>query len=234
MTPGTAADVSPDAAPAYPAADRLLPISPGDHRAGRDLIFVAEGLWRAGATQLLVREPEISSRELVAALRRLAPSARRLILHARCPDAVALARAGGWGLHLPGDADVARARDHFSGWLGYSAHSREDAIRAWRAGVDYVTVSPVWAPISKPDDVRPTLRAQGAAAIQEAVGVPVFALGGMTPTRALESRRAGVFGVAAIGGIFGPESTPEDVAQRTGAMLDALREADANQLALSF
>jgi len=214
--------------------DRLLPISPGDHRAGRDLVFAAEGLWRAGATQLMIREPEITRLQLVDALRRMAPRAKRLILHARCPDAVAIARAGGWGLHLPGDADVARARQRFDGWLGYSAHSREDAVRAWRQGADYVVVSPVWVPISKPEDARPTLRAEGVAAAQEAVGIPVFAMGGITPTRALETRRAGVFGVASIGAIFGPGSAPEDVEQRADAMLEALREADANQLALTF
>jgi len=198
---------------------RLLPISPGDHRVERELVFVSEGLRRAGVTQLLVREKHLDRPALVRLLRALAPGLR-LIVHAGCADGEALARGGGWGLHLPGSADVGAVRARFRGTLGYSAHSLEDAVYARDAGADYVLLAPVWRPGSKPADRRAELGVAAAARAQEAVGIPVFALGGLTPARAGECRAAGIYGAAAIGGVFCGE-TPEAVEAAARAFLTA-------------
>jgi thiamine monophosphate synthase len=206
-----------------PDLDRLLPISPGDHRVQRDLISGAEGLWRAGVRQLLVRELHLDARALVALLRALAPRAR-LIVNARCADAERLAARGGFGLHLPGGADVGAVRARFPGTLGYSAHSLADARYARDAGADYVLLSPIWRPTSKAGDRRRTLGLPEAARAQRALDIPVFALGGLTPERARRCRAAGLYGVAAIGALF-PDDLPESTEQAARAFLAAQDDA---------
>jgi thiamine-phosphate pyrophosphorylase len=51
-----------------------------------------------------------------------------------------------------------------------------------------------------------------------AVRVPIFAIGGVTPTRSRELRRAGAFGVAVIAAVLGAD----DVEAATTMLIDAL------------
>lgn len=180
---------------------------------------MAEGLHRAGVTQLLVREKHLGREGLVRLLRALAPRLR-LIVHAGCADGEGLARAGGWGLHLAGGADVGAVRARFRGTLGYSAHSLADAVYAREAGADYVLLAPIWRPGSKPGDRRRILGVAAAAKAQKAAVIPLFALGGLTPARAGECAAAGIYGAAGIGGVFA-EATPEGVEAAARVFLEA-------------
>ena len=74
----------------------------------------------------------------------------------------------------------------------------EGVARAEDAGADYVLLSPVFRPTSKPEDDRPTLGLEGLEAAQRRLGIPVFALGGITPANA-EAVLAVTFGVAVLG-----------------------------------
>lgn len=168
----------------------------------------------------MVREKHLEARALVGVLRALAPRLR-LIVHAQCADGEAVARAGGWGLHLPGGVDVGAVRARFDGLLGYSAHSLTDAVYARDAGADYALISPVWRPGSKVGDRRKTLGVAGAVRAQKAAAIPLFALGGMTPERAEKCIRAGLYGVAGIGGFFGGEA-PEAIAHAVQSFVAVL------------
>lgn len=121
----------------------------------------------------------------------------QLVLHARDPDAHALATAHGFGLHLAADGDVARVRRTFRGLLSQSTHSPDAARAALAAGADWVFLSPIYRPTSKPDDLRPPLGPDALAGIG-----PVVALGGVTPGRVAACRAAGAIAVAVLGGIF--------------------------------
>jgi thiamine-phosphate pyrophosphorylase len=200
---------------------RLLPISPGSPAL---LESRAEGLYRAGVRQLLVREKHMRGRPLVAMLNRLTQRFD-LIVHARCRHGEEIAREAGYGLHLPGVSDVAAVRARFSGLLGYSAHSDEDVLYAQAAGADYVTLSPIYRPTSKPDDDRPPLGPEVAQAVQRAVKIKVFALGGVTPERFTTLRTGGVYGVGVLGGLFLTEDTEQ-------AARDYLTVSPASQLDL--
>lgn len=177
---------------------RLLPVSPGDPHL---LEARAEALYRGGVRQLLVREPTLDGRRLVALLNRLSQRFE-LIVHARNRHGEEIAQLAGHGLHLPGVADVAAVRGRFEGLLGYSAHSDEDVLYAQAAGADYVTLSPIYRPTSKPEDDRTPLGPELAMAVQRNVRVKVFALGGVDPDRFGELRHGGVFGCAVLGGLF--------------------------------
>jgi len=192
---------------------RLLPVSPGDWRL---LEHHAEALYRAGVRQLMVREPQMQERDLVALLNRLAQRFS-LIVHARNSSGEELARRGGHGLHLPGVADVAAVRARFDGLLGFSAHSDEDVLYAEGAGADYVTLSPIYRPTSKPEDDREPLGVEFASAVQRSVKVKVFALGGVTPQRFATLRAGGVYGAAVLGSLF----TAPDIRAAARAYLSA-------------
>ena len=144
---------------------------------GTDLVSRVVAALDAGA-DVLVRELEISA----------GLPLDRVILHARMPGAEQVARA----LHLSSDMQVAEVRRRFRGRLGYSAHTREDADRAYAAGADYVFLSPVFGK----GDVAPIGLADVAGCV---------ALGGVTPARMRACLDAGAIGVAAMRGIFGAE-----------------------------
>jgi thiamine-phosphate pyrophosphorylase len=80
-------------------------------------------------------------------------------------------------------------------WIGCSVHSLEAARAATVAGADYLLVGPVYHTLTHPE--VPPLgvdRLEGFTRL----GLPVIALGGVTPERVAETRGAGAYGVAAI------------------------------------
>ena len=149
----------------------------------------------AGLPAVVLREDDAEwASDLAAA--GFAPA--RVIVHARVPGALALCERHGWGLHLP-DVDLparlAELRPQVAGLLGASTHSVEGARAALEAGADYAFLSPIWTPGSKPDDTRPTL---GPGVFASLRGLPVLALGGVTPEREWEARAAGAWGGAGV------------------------------------
>lgn len=93
--------------------------------------------------------------------------------------------------------------------LGASCHSVEDVLLAKALGCDYVTAGHVYA-----TDCKPGLPPRGADFLAEVCGqaapMPVFALGGLTPARAPEVRRAGAAGFAMMSSAMDAEN-PADL-----------------------
>ena len=153
----------------------------------------------------------------------LAAAAARLVALARSPEAATLvsgrsdiaAGVGAQGVQLArGDvkpADARRVMRH--GWIGCSVHSREEATEAVHDGADFLVVGSVYPTASHPG--RPP---GGLDLVREAagLGIPVIAIGGITPPRAWEVRSAGAYGVAAIGALWGAP----DPAAATVALLE--------------
>ncbi len=173
---------------------RLLGVTCG----GDDLVDRIEAALRAGVDAVIVREAQPP-----AGLSKLTPYGARVLMHARMTDADAVAGSLGFGLHLPGHADVRAARRHWAGRLSRSTHSAAEASRALDDGADLVLLSPVRRSASKPDDTRAPLGFDVFAPLR---GRPVLALGGMRPEDLAVARRAGAAGIAAMGGLFGPEA----------------------------
>ncbi len=201
---------------------RLLPISPGTHRISSDLEWLCEGLHRAGCRQLVLREPHLDERSVIQLAMRVSVRLPELILHARLPGALALATTTGWGLHLPSDADVRALRSGFPHRLGVSCHSAGDALSAQQAGADYVLLSPIWRPTSKPRDRRTCLGTSGLRAATAGLRIPVFALGGVRPDRIEKIRRNGAFGAAVLGGLFSGDPVVEEIEDRARSYLQPL------------
>jgi thiamine-phosphate pyrophosphorylase len=76
------------------------------------------------------------------------------------------------------------------------AHSSTESVSSYDR-VDYVHLAPIWAPNSKPASRPPHGPEMLASACR--LGIPVFAQGGLDPSRAREAVWAGVTGVAVTG-----------------------------------
>ena len=113
-------------------------------------------------------------------------------------------------LHMPLDALEKMSSEERKEFrvLGASCHSVDDVLRAKALGCDYVTAGHVYA-----TDCKPGLPPRGADFLAEVCGpaapMPVFALGGLTPARAPEVRRAGTAGFAMMSSAMDAENPAE-------------------------
>ncbi|HWN68972.1 MAG TPA: thiamine phosphate synthase [Haliangium sp.] len=131
---------------------------------------------------------------------------------------------GADGVHLGQDdlplaeakALVARWRPERQFLIGISTHSGEEIEAAVRGGADYLGFGPIYETATKvaPDPV------QGIAGLEEAVrragGVPVVAIGGITPARAGAVAAAGAAAACCISAVNDSEN-PADAGARIAA-----------------
>ena len=201
---------------------RLLGISPGDHGCGRTLTWIVQGAVEGGLRALILREPHLSTAAYVELARRLSPLlGPGLILHASHPEAVHIAGRAGWGLHMPSSVDWSEARSHVKGWLGASCNHRDDIQRAVDAGVDYLTISPVFPSFTNPNDDRSAIGVESLEAWIDGIDLPVFALGGIDSSNVRSVMDAGVYGVGSMGFMFATDADA-DAASASAAQLIAL------------
>jgi thiamine-phosphate diphosphorylase len=180
---------------------RLHAVTDGAVLSLEDLAPRAAAIAAAGsAVALHVRDRARPARELAQVtdrlLRLVRPPGAAVAVNGR-PDIAAALGAQGVQLtrtDLP-PADVRTAFPEWRGWLGASVHSFDEARAAVDEGADYLLLGTIFESRSHPG--RAGL---GTAAVTEVsrLGVPVIALGGVTPERARALRDAGAYGVAAI------------------------------------
>ena len=127
-------------------------------------------------------------------------------------DIAVLAEAD--GLHLgQDDLPVADARKLFDGPIGLSTHDLDQARRAADEGADLIGFGPIFSTATK-DRPDPVVGLDGLGAVCAELALPVVAIGGLTPERAVEAHRAGAPLVAAIGAV----SRAADVRAAAAAM----------------
>ena len=201
-------------------ASLVLPVPPllviSDRRqARRPLEEVAEAVFAGGCRWFSLREKDLPPAERHALLAALVTLGRRYGASVTVHDDIeAVASADAAGVHLPsgGSPEAARLRLP-DALIGASAHSAEEASALLRAGVDYVTVSPIFITASKPG-YGPALGLGGlASAVAQAPG-PVIALGGIAAENAAQCFAAGAQGVAVMGEIMraaDPRAATEEI-----------------------
>lgn len=184
------------------------------HQATRPLRDVVAAAAEAGARAFVLREKDLPDHERSALIDQLAPlvhgaGAVLLSAGARMP--------GADGVHQPAGRGAVSADDPIT---GRSCHDAHELCEAQRDGVHYVTVSPVYATISKPG-YGPALGKHGLASLVASTTLPVYALGGVdTPEAATGCRRAGAHGVAVMGAIMRAHEPGALVAE----LLDAVED----------
>lgn len=155
-----------------------------------DLAARVQAVLDAGVHRVLLREAALAPALVAIA----AAHPDRVVLHSGVHGALGLAASLGCGVHLAGREDLHAWRAALPGPLGRSCHAVEEARASLAQGCDWVFLSPVFAPISKPADARPPL-GLGALALG---GRGAVALGGITLDRVHACRAAGAGGVATL------------------------------------
>ncbi len=170
----------------------------------------------------------LHARDRSATAASLAISTVRMVALARPPEAAVFVSgrpdiAGATGAHgvQLGAADLtpADARQVLRhGWIGRSVHSVEEAGSAVEDGADFLVVGSIYPTLTHPgrtgggpELVRDTAK----------LGLPVIAIGGITPERVGEMKAAGAYGVAAIRSLW----LAPDPAAATMALLASWLEA---------
>ena len=155
-------------------------------------------------------------------LRAASGTATRVVVNDRIDIALA---SGSDGVHLPADgippADARRLLSPAS-LVGRSVHSAREAAEITKSGgCDYLLYGTVFATASKPAG-HPVAGPEGLAAACSATGLPVLAIGGISPARFPAIAASGAAGLAAIG-LFAGTTSRADVAR----ILEQVREAYA-------
>jgi thiamine-phosphate pyrophosphorylase len=204
-----------------PPAPLLLLVSDRTRYGDRALEEVFIPALAGGVNMILLREPDLSARDLMGEaerLRKLALGGVPLIVYDRVDVGVA-ARAD--GVHVPSEGlPVPAAKMAGRGLLvGKTVASVAEAVAAEQAGADYLVVEPVFFShyFQGRTPAGPTLirRSKGR------VKIPVLAGGGITAGNAHQVIAAGADGVSVISEIVDAEDTR--VAARQ--LSDAMREA---------
>lgn len=181
-----------------PALPRLHAIT--DERVARraDLDDLLDGL-RGIELAVHARGHSLSGREhYELAVRMSARPNVRLFVNDRLDIALA-SKATGVQLSRAGldPGDARRLAPNW--WIGCSVHSLEEARAARDSGADYLLAGPVYDTMTHP---TATPLGPGLLSDLARLGLPVIAIGGITPDRARETARAGAYGVAAIRAIW--------------------------------
>ncbi len=183
---------------------RLLVISDRKLCRHKSIEEITLEAFSSGVKAFQLREKDLSASEMLTLARKikkiLIESSAKLIVNDRL-DIALLANAN--GVHSPENGisakDVKNQNKNLI--VGKSTHSVESAIKAEIDGYDYILFGPVFRTKTKVKYGKP----KGIAELKKicnAVKIPVFALGGINPERAVKCIYAGAHGVAVIGAIF--------------------------------
>lgn len=200
---------------------RLTLVTDRTQTRGRELVTVVGECLAAGLPAVQVREKDLGAADLALLCRRL----RGLTLDTRAllvvNDRVDVALAVGadavqrTSTSLP-VKDIRALVDRRLR-IGASVHSLPEALEAEVNGADWVVFGPVYETPSK-RVYGPPQGLDKLARVATSVRIPVVAIGGITPERVREVKRAGARGVAVVSAILAAES-PADATRR---LLEAL------------
>ena len=173
------------------------------------LTAVISELLDAGITAIQLREKDLSSEELNHFAQPIAELCQNYKAKLFINTYTCVAHnVGAAGVHLPASAesvDSVRAQTDGNFYIGCSVHSFAEAEKREAEGADFLTYSPIYPTASKPG-YGPVVGIENLAKLVERVKLPVFALGGVTPTRVTECLAAGAFGVAVMSGVMSPKN----------------------------
>ena len=179
---------------------------------GRDLVAVVGECLAAGLPAVQVREKDLGAADLALLGRRLLTLTRdaraMLVVNDRVDVALAVGADAVQRTHTSLTVNDIRAVAGPRLRIGASVHSLDDARAAEAAGADWVVFGPVYDTASKRQYGAPQ-GLERLAAVTRAVGIPVVAIGGITPSRVGEVRATGARGVGVISAILSADSPAE-------------------------
>lgn len=205
-----------------PAVDFLLYlVTDRAHTEGRPFLEVLRRAVGEGLSAIQLREKDLSPSALMDLGRHVLEIARsrgaKLLINDHIDVALALHADG---VHLRANSlpvSVARKLIGPTRLIGVSVHSEEDAIHADGDGADFAVLGPIYDTPSKRAFGPPL----GLSVLERAAvkcRMPVLAIGGITPSRVPEVRRAGARGVAVLSAILAADNVEMVTRQLVGGM----------------
>ena len=195
--------------PTHPLRFKLYVITDRALCAPRTLYDTSHDLLDVGVSAIQLREKDLSDAEYIKLAEPLCRLCHTYSAQPFINSRIEIAMdVGADGLHLPGDsASVEKVIEQTNGCfiIGSSVHTLTEAKQRETEGADFITYSPIYPTLSKPD-YGPAVGVEGLQNIAEGVNIPVFALGGITPERVSECLDAGAYGVAVMSGVMSPEN----------------------------
>lgn len=166
----------------------------------RSHVDIAQAALLGGATVVQFRDKNASTSQMIEVgrkIRELTSESNALFI---VNDSLEVALAcDADGLHVgQSDQSAKELRGRLGNKiLGVSAATVQEAIRARDDGADYIGVGPIF-PTSTKQDAGPVVGLDQIAAIREAAGLPVVAIGGINEGNLEEIARAGADSAAVI------------------------------------
>lgn len=206
----------------------IYPVTCERLSAGRSNLEVLEGVIRAGAKIIQLREKDYPARdlyELALKFRRLTAEAGLLLV---INDHVDIALAvGADGVHLgQEDLTVPVARRLAPELLiGASTHSLREALQAQKDGADYINIGPIF-PTKTKEGVRRFLGPEAVADIGSKIRIPFTVMGGIDETNMDQVLVRGARRVAMVTGI----TKAVNIAQKVRELREKIRNTPARQV----
>lgn len=182
---------------------------------------VISDIIQVGVKAIQLREKDLDSKELYKLAFPISELCREnnvnLYINTNIQVAIDI---GAVGVHLPDiDASIEELMNPLNTELevGCSIHDIYSAKRRETEGADFLTYSPIYSVLNKPESGDGV----GIDSLCDLVGkvsVPVYALGGITPSKVKDCINVGAAGVAVMSGIMAPTLS----AKRASEYLDVL------------
>jgi thiamine-phosphate pyrophosphorylase len=183
----------------------------GEH----ELLWMIEQAVGGGVNVVQLREKDLAEDDLVDLadqVRDVVDERAILLVNTSCRAAL---EAGADGIHFPEGVRFDRPADEMI--AGRSVHSVAAAVKAKAAGADYVIAGPIYDTTSHPDQTPAGV--QLISDIDEAVSIPIIAIGGIREERIPEVMEAGASGVAVVSAIIESDD-PLSTARRLRTTID--------------
>ena len=166
-------------------------------------VDIAEDALRGGVRLIQYRDKSASKQHVYNTGLQLIAIARRYGAFLIINDSVELALVlKSDGVHL-GQEDLpiwmARSILGADQIIGASVHTVDQAVKAEQDGADYLGVGPMF--ISPTKQARPPLKLNTLIEIRQSVGIPLFAIGGISRENLVSVLQAGADGVACVSAI---------------------------------
>ncbi len=169
----------------------------------------------AGADMIQIREKSLSDREVVEygkQVREWTWETNALLIMNDRPDLAVLIEAD--GVHVGQEELSVREARRILGpdrIIGVSTHSLEQAEQAVDDGADYLGVGPVFPSRTKTFSESELAGLEFVRQVAEAITLPWFAIGGITPENLVDLKTAGATRIAVSHAVCGSESPGEIV-----------------------
>jgi len=181
---------------------------------GEDIIGVVKEALGAGIRTVQLREKDMGTNDLFQLASRMREITNmfnaRLIINDRVDVALC---AGADGVHL-GNAGIpvkAVRKITPDGFLvGVSTHGKDEALRAFEHGADFITCGPVYETPSKMK-YGPPIGIRELEEVVSLVDIPVYALGGIKKENIPEVMNTGVYGISMISAILTSQNIEKTV-----------------------